>query len=289
MLIDDEEEEVSEIKLSKDLINSSSNNKNTNNQNSIKNDFGFTKGSNNTNNNNNFFDPFSTNNGELNIDNNQNVSKDGTGLNTISGLDSIFGGGNTNTNIFGGNNNIGGGLGFDIFDLSGGSKNQNSQNINSNMNLGLFGGTGTTNSNSNSNQIGGGLDFMGFSNQINTTPTTNINTKEKLVFTNSDLKLNCTIVKNSPSDLSINYLASNLTSLSLTSFKLTISATNYLSVKLLPSSSITTLDPNQQNGITKEIAVTNNDLSKAVKLKIKISYFKSGVEITDSVVQSDFN
>lgn len=113
-----------------------------------------------------------------------------------------------------------------------------------------------------------------------------ISSIEKPVYSNKDLKITCQVTRESSTQMSINYSCSNLSSFSLTNVKLTFLAPKSVTVKVNSTSGFT-LDPNQINGIKKELSISN-DSSKQVVLKLKISYNSNGQEMNESITLSEF-
>jgi hypothetical protein len=217
------------------------------------------------------FDPFST---EASTSTKQPISSG------LSGLDDIF---NTKSSS---NQD-----GFDIFNMTGNTNQKsNTNNTNSIFDTDIFGnGTPVIQNNLYNNSITNNNDnnfnvdlFGGGFSSGNTTSMQN----EKVVFTNNEMKITCKINKESPTVMNIIYFLSNTSPTSLTNIKMTFSAPKLVTVKVNSTSGYT-LDPNQNNGITKELSI-NNDSNKQVVLKFKLSYNSNGQEIKEESVQSDF-
>jgi len=217
-----------------------------------------------------FFDPFST----------PETTTSNQGGGVVSGMtafDDIFK--NTNQPSISG--------GFDMFDLTGGSKTNNPT-----PNTGIDFSGGITNTNTTNTNPGGlDLNLLGFqtgSTTTTTVPSTQSNPNEKQIYSNSELKITCAVNKESESFMNVNYLVSNLSSSALSNVKLTFLATKTVTVKVL-STSGTSLEGSQQGGIKKDISITNNDLSKKVVLKLKLSYSTAmGSEVNDTVTLNEF-
>lgn len=217
------------------------------------------------------FDPFST---EPNTVSTTQVNT-GSGL---AGLDDIFGTKSTNQ-VQGG---------FDIFNMTNMSVGQTTNNTQSPFDTDIFGGgsinTNTSNSSNTNNNYGGiNVDLFGGGISMSNNTTNN---NDKVVFSNSELKITCQVNKESSTQMNINYSCSNLSSKNLTNVKLTFLAPKNVTVKV-NSTSGNTLDPNQTDGIRKELLITN-DSNKQVVLKLKISYNVNGEEINESITLSDF-
>lgn len=272
-----EDDEPSEILLNKDIKRIKQPN-NINNNNIIGSlNFGI---SNNT----NTFDPFGQN---------TNTNKENKMTGSIFEMEDIFGGSknNTDTNNNDKNNfNLGG---IDFTNLGGTTSNQN-QNDNI---FNIFGTNQIDNSKKDSNinftNTGGiGLDnnLFGNNNSNNIFESNNISDENtgKTVFSNSDFKITSKTNHESSNVFNQTYLVSNLTNNELSNFKLTFLAPKTVSVKVLTTSS-TNLSSYQKSGIKKEINVTNNDTSKSVVLKLKVTYNRNGEEITENLTLTDFS
>jgi hypothetical protein len=310
--MDDDEEETSEIKLNKDILQGNRSN-NTNNSNTNV-DLGFSSSTNNnknttSNSGGTFFDPFgSTPETNNNIANNETKTTVG-----ISGLDDLFGvsssnsnnnnNNNTNTNLFGlsnttnntgdkndtGNTNTNTGVGgIDFFNMTPSNNKTTTEN-----NLGFMNNNTNTNNNT-SNSTGGGLDFglFGGGNTLQDSNTQNNNNvisySDREIFKNSDIRIGCQVNKESQAQMTVIYQVSNLISNNFSNVKLTFLATKSVTVKVNLTSA-TSLESNIQNGIKKEISITNNDLSKDVVLKLKIGYNNNGTDVNESITLKDFS
>lgn len=242
------------------------------------------------------FDPFSIDNNPSTNNNKINSTGNQVGGNNLFSLNDIFGGSSNSSSV---TNQI---PGLDLFDLSGGKNTLNKEGIKSNTNqIGLFdnnlfgnqtpnteGGSqpstiqGTNDNNTNFNLFGN----LNSSSGVNSTSSSSKN--EMPVFSNSDINIICIQNKLSESALDVNYLVSNLTTFTLTNVKLTFLATKTVTVKVIQTSA-TNLDPNQANGIKKDISITNNDLTKPVVLKLKITYNIQGKEVNENITLNKFN
>ena len=220
---------------------------------------------------NNFFDPFGLDSGTTNIINND---KQNTNIIDIMGMGSL---GNQGT-------------GLDFFNMAPTSNNQNNQ---SNNMGGLFDNIISMSNPIQSKPVevnsGGGIDFGLFdTGNNNSFPSQNyqVNSNNKEIFRNTDIKIECFINKESESDLKINYFVSSICSIPLDNIKLTFLAPKNVTVKVLQTSAYA-LGPNQINGILKDIAISSS--AQKIVLKLKITYNKAGSEVTENLTLSDFS
>lgn len=294
--IQEEDDEPSEILLNKDIKRS----KNTNMNNDIIGSLNF-----GVSNSNNTFDPFSQNTQVSSKGNNQTGS--------IFDIGDILSGKTTDQRSGTSNNNFNlGGIDFtnmNSMNVNQVQKDNNSNNFNNNDNVFNIFGTNSNDNNNNTNKESntmnfgnlGGLNFDNNSifggttnNTMNSIFDNSINSNNvsenigKTIFSNSDFRLTSKTSHESNAVFNQTYFVSNLTNKELTNFKLTFLAPKTVSVKVLTTSS-TNLSPNQANGIKKEINVTNNDSSKSVVLKLKITYNRNGEEILENLTLNDFS
>lgn len=266
LIDEDEDTEISEVRLNKDLLKgervvnnnkemASSSNKQPSSQP-------------------NFFDPFSS---SVETNQNTNQTNTNTGGAFASGLEDIFG-----TKSLSNNNDA-----FNMFDMTGNNNSNTSNNNSSPFDNNIFGSSTPSTSTTTNNNTNSNMNFDMFGNTSNTVSTPQVNSG-KQVFNNNELKISCVVNHESDSQMSINYFASNLTSSQLTNIKMTFLAPKTVTVKVVQTSGAN-LEANQENGIKKDLSVTNNDLNKKVVLKLKISYFIDGKEVNENVTLNEFN
>lgn len=252
-IVDNEEEEDSDIKLSNNMMGRGKhivNSMNTGNHTS-------SGKTNTTTQQTNFFDDLLTS-GSLGIT--QNPIAQSQGGNLISGLDDIFGG-NKITNTITNNQNL---SGMDSI-------------------FGNFGGQTIQPTQSKITNDYGGIDFLG-----NMSSTPEPKKAEKLIHTGADVQISYSQNKVNDSEMNISYYLTNSNGNKLTNVNLKILAPPHLNTTVINTSG-SMLTPNQKNGIQKDIKIVVVDSSKPLKIKLVLSYNGSSGEISESLVQSDFS
>lgn len=116
---------------------------------------------------------------------------------------------------------------------------------------------------------------------------TEVKINDKLIHTGSDLEISYVSNKRSDSEYSIIYYISNLKERDFHNVKLTILAPKYTNTEIINTSN-TSISSNKKRGISKEIKIIINDTSKALRLKLNLTYDGANGDVAETIMQSEF-